>query len=66
MSINNPHDILTVMAHRCGGDGYPNVCLNVYVRDVDVDVYLTPGQARLLAESLVAVARTVEGTEYLS
>jgi hypothetical protein len=42
--INNEDDADRV-AHRCGRGGYPNVCLNVYVRDTDIDVYLTIGQA---------------------
>lgn len=53
--------MLTVIAHRRNG-GHENVCLNVYVRDVDVDVYLTVGQARLLAESLLTVANQIDGT----
>jgi hypothetical protein len=50
------------MAHSHGIDATPNVCVNVCVRDVDVDGYLTVTQARLLAESLLASAKEVEGT----
>jgi hypothetical protein len=59
---HNEHDHLAVMAPRHGIDATPNVCVNVCVRDVDVDGYLTVTQARLLAESLLASAKEVEGT----
>jgi hypothetical protein len=49
------------MAWRYNGKR-PDVVLNVGVDDTDVDVHLTPAQARLLVESLLAVAETVEAT----
>jgi hypothetical protein len=39
----------------------PQVCLNVNVENVGLDVHLTADQARLLAESLIAVASVIEG-----
>ena len=53
---------LGVLAYRWGGDQRSQVCLNIKVGRVDVDVHLTPGQARLLTESLMTVATVVEGT----
>src|ERR1700687_1006276 len=40
----------------------PDVCLTVFIDCVDVDVHLTPRQARQLGETLLSVAGIVEAT----
>jgi hypothetical protein len=61
LSHNDDGGQVSVMAWRYNGKR-PDVVLNVGVDDTDVDVHLTPVQARLLVESLLAVAETVEAT----
>src|SRR5689334_5001474 len=61
VSLRDQKGCLGVLAWRDHGE-QPDVVVNIYVDDVDVDVHLTPGQARLLAESLLSVTKTVEGT----
>jgi hypothetical protein len=51
-----------VLAYRRRDGHRSQVCLNVNVGSIDVDVRLAPAQTRLLAESLMTVAPVVEGT----
>ncbi len=55
--------LVSVLAYRRGLDGQPDVCVNINTEGLDDDLHLTAAQARLLAESLTAVAALVEGTE---
>ena len=61
LSLRDATGELSVMPWRNNGKR-PDVLVNVGVEDIDVDVHLTPAQARLLAESLLSVAETVEAT----
>jgi hypothetical protein len=61
VSLRDPTGELSVRAWRDNGQR-ANLVLNVFVDRTDVDVHLTPGQARLLAETLLAVADIVEAT----
>lgn len=62
-AYNNDRGELYVLAYRRTIDAPADVCLNVNILNVDIDVHLTPGQARLLIESLLTVARVVDGTQ---
>jgi hypothetical protein len=58
---DNDRDKLDVLAWRDNGKR-PDVCLNVSLGHVDVDVHLAPAEARHLAETLLSVADIVEAT----
>jgi len=51
---------ISVLAWRGAVGVKPSVCINVYTEDSDDDLHLTLAQARLFAESLLAVVETIE------